>query len=49
MVHYAIPAEIADAIQRMSEGAEDELTNSDAAVDETSTTGEKLPDTPAQA
>lgn len=49
MVHYAIPAEIADVTQRMSEGAEDELTNSDAAVDETSTTGEKLPDTPAQA
>jgi pimeloyl-ACP methyl ester carboxylesterase len=49
MVHYAIAAEIADAIERMSAGSDDELTRSDAAVDETSGTDEKLSGTRTQA
>jgi pimeloyl-ACP methyl ester carboxylesterase len=47
MVHYAIPAEIADAIERMSAGSDGGLSDSDAAIGETSRTAEKLPVTPA--
>ncbi|WOD14691.1 alpha/beta fold hydrolase [Paraburkholderia kirstenboschensis] len=49
MVHYAIPAEIADAIERMSAGSDAIPSDSGAAADETSGTAEKLPVTPAQA
>jgi len=49
MVHYAIPAAIADATERMSARPDDELSDSDAAVGKTPGTDEKLPVTPAQA
>jgi pimeloyl-ACP methyl ester carboxylesterase len=49
MVHYAIPAQIVDAIDRMSAGPDVGLGGSDAAIGETLGTAEKLPVTPAEA
>jgi pimeloyl-ACP methyl ester carboxylesterase len=49
MVHYAIPAEIVDAIDRMNAAQDVELGVNDDAVGETSDTAEMSPLTPAQA
>ncbi|SAK99226.1 alpha/beta hydrolase fold protein [Caballeronia temeraria] len=49
MVHYAISARIADTIEGMSAWPDGGLSDSDAAVGETSGTAESPPVTPAQA
>ncbi|MFM0197538.1 alpha/beta hydrolase [Paraburkholderia strydomiana] len=48
MVHYAVPAQIVEAIDLMSAGQSVETGDSNAAIDETSA-AERLPVTPAEA
>jgi pimeloyl-ACP methyl ester carboxylesterase len=49
MVHYAVPAEIVEAIDLMSAGQSLERSDHDAAIDETSAAAEMLPATPTEA
>jgi hypothetical protein len=49
MVHYAIPAEIVDAIDLMGVGPAVGRSGADPAASDTSATAEMLPVTPAEA